>query len=131
MEPRGKASRNYLIKFVGQPIFNQFINLIDEVNLSSLEKKYSADYYYKAFKAKTPLITVLFSIFSRCESMTEICEGLRAMSGKQNLLGLEKAPDKSTACAGMRNPNNKFVLKKCDIHEQLNGQGFNIGYTSV
>jgi hypothetical protein len=71
-------------------------------------KKHNADYYYKAFKAKTQLITVLFGIFSRCDSMTEICEGLRAMSGKLNLLGLEKAPAKSTACDGMRNRDNKF-----------------------
>jgi hypothetical protein len=76
--------------------------------LTSMVKKHNADYYYKAFKAKTQLITVLFGIFSRCDSMTEICEGLRAMSGKLNLLGLEKAPAKSTACDGMRNRDNKF-----------------------
>jgi len=33
--------------------------------------------------------------------MTEICEGLRAMAGKLNHLGLEKAPAKSTASDGM------------------------------
>ncbi len=101
-------SKNTEIKFVGQPIFKQVINLIDGINLTSLVKKHNADYYYKAFKAKTQLITVLFGIFSRCDSMTEICEGLRAMSGKLNLLGLEKAPAKSTACDGMRNRDNKF-----------------------
>jgi hypothetical protein len=82
--------------------------LIDRTNITSLVKKHNADYYYKAFKAKTQLITVLFGILSRCDSMTEICEGLRAMSGKLNLLGLEKAPAKSTACDGMRNRDNKF-----------------------
>jgi hypothetical protein len=101
-------SKNTEIKFVGQPIFKQVINLIDGINLTSLVKKHNADYYYKAFKAKTQLITVLFGIFSRCDSMTEICEGLRAMSGKLNLLGLETAPAKSTACDGMRNRDNKF-----------------------
>jgi hypothetical protein len=40
--------------------------------------------------------------------MTEICESLRAMGGKLNHLGLEKAPAKSTACDGMRERNNKF-----------------------
>jgi hypothetical protein len=53
-------------------------------------------------------MTVLFGIFSRCDSVTEICERLRAMSGKLNLLGLEKAPAKSTACDGMRNRDSKF-----------------------
>jgi hypothetical protein len=101
-------SKNTEINFVGQPIFKQVIKLIDSINLTSLAKKHNADYYYKAFKAKTQLMTVLFGIFSRCDSMTEICEGLRAMSGKLNLLGLEKSPAKSTACDGMRNRDSKF-----------------------
>jgi hypothetical protein len=101
-------SKNTEISFVGQPIFKQVVKLIDAINLTSLAKKHNADYYYKAFKAKTQLITVLFGIFNRCDSMTEICEGLRAMSGKLNLLGLEKSPAKSTACDGMRNRDSKF-----------------------
>jgi len=101
-------SKNTEINFVGQPIFKQVVKLIDAINFTSLATKHNADYYYKAFKAKTQLMTVLFGIFSRCDSMTEICEGLRAMSGKLNLLGLEKSPAKSTACDGMRNRDSKF-----------------------
>lgn len=101
-------SKNTEIKFVGQPIFKQIINLLDGINLNAITKKHHADHYYKAFKAKTHLITILFGILSRCDSMTEICEGLRAMSGKLNLVGLQKAPAKSTACDGMRNRDCKF-----------------------
>ncbi len=96
-------SKNTEIKFVGQPIFKQVISLIDGISMTSILKKHNADYYYKAFKAKTQLITVLFGIFSRCDKMSEICEGLRAMDGKLNHLGLEQAPEKSTACDRMRN----------------------------
>ena len=101
-------SKNTEITFVGQPIFKQVINLLEAVSIKSLVKKHNADHYYKAFKAKTQLITILFGILSRCDSMTEICEGLRALGGKLNHLGLEKAPAKSTACDGMRNRDNKF-----------------------
>jgi IS4 transposase len=100
--------KNTEIKFVGQPIFKQVIGLLEAISIKSLVNKHNADYYYKAFKAKTQLITVLFGIFSRCDSMTEICEGLRAMGGKLNHLGLKNAPAKSTACDGMRNRDNKF-----------------------
>jgi hypothetical protein len=96
------------IKLVGQPIFKQVINLIDAISINSLVSKHNADYYYKAFKAKTQLITMLFGILSRCDSMTETCEGLRAMGGKLNHLGFSKAPAKSTACDGLRNRDNKF-----------------------
>jgi adenylate cyclase class IV len=96
------------IKLVGQPIFKQVLNLIERVNIPSIVKKHDADRYYKAFKAKTQLVTMLFGILSRCDSMTEICEGLRAMGGKLNHLGLDKSPAKSTASDGLRNRPNKF-----------------------
>ena len=96
------------IKFVGQPIFKQVIGLIDAISINSLVRKHNSDHYYKAFKAKTQLVTMLFGIISRCDSMTEICEGLRAMSGKLNHLGLDKAPAKSTSCDGLRNRDHKF-----------------------
>jgi IS4 transposase len=107
-QQKNNMSKDTEIKFVGQPIFKQVIGLLESISIKSLVDKHNADYYYKAFRAKTQLITVLFGILSRCDSMTEICEGLRALGGKLNHLGLEKAPAKSTACDGMRNRDNKF-----------------------
>jgi len=100
--------KNTEIKFVGQPIFRQIINLIDSVDIKGLIQKHNSDYYYKAFKSRTHLIVMLFGILSRCDSMHEICEGLRAMGGKLNHLGLQKAPAKSTASDGLRNRPSKF-----------------------
>jgi len=96
------------IKFVGQPIFKQIMNLVNKVDMQGLIRKHNSDYYYKAFKTRTQLFTMLFGILSRCDSMTEICEGLRALGGKLNHLGLEQAPAKSTACDGLRNRSSKF-----------------------
>lgn len=100
--------KNSEIRFVGQPIFKQIMNLIDDFDLKSLILKHNSDYYYKAYKTRTHLLTMLFGILSRCDSMTEICEGLRALGGKLNHLGLEKAPAKSTASDGLRNRSHKF-----------------------
>jgi hypothetical protein len=96
------------IKFVGQPIFKQIMNLVNKIDIQGLIRKHNSDYYYKSFKTRTQLYTMLFGILSRCDSMTEICEGLRAWSGKLNLLGLDTAPAKSTACDGLRNRSHKF-----------------------
>lgn len=101
-------SKNTEIKFVGQPIFKQIINLIEKVNISSIIKEHDSDRYYKAFKSRTHIITMMFGILSRCDSMTEICEGLRAMGGKLNHLGLDSAPAKSTASDGLRNRDSRF-----------------------
>jgi hypothetical protein len=100
--------KNSEIKFVGQPIFKQIINLVQKVDIQSLIREHDSDRYYKAFKSRTHIITMLFGILSRCDSMTETCEGLRALGGKLNHLGLEKAPSKSTASDGLRNRNNGF-----------------------
>ena len=111
-------SKNTEIRFVGQPIFKQIMKLIESVNLSGIINKHNSDYYYKAFKTRTQLYTMLFGILSRCDSMNEICEGLRAMDGKLNHLGMEKAPAKSTASDGLRNRPSRvfedlyFVLVK-------------------
>lgn len=96
------------IHFVGQPILKQILDLVAKVNISALVKLHESDRYYKAFKTRTHLITMLFGILSRCDSMTETCEGMRAMGGKLNHLGLEKAPSKSTASDGLRNRDNRF-----------------------
>lgn len=100
--------KNTEIKLVGQPIFKQIMNLVDKVDINGLIRKHESDYYYKSFKTRTHLFTMLFGILSRCDSMTEICEGLRAMSGKLNHLGMNQAPAKSTACDGLRNRGHKF-----------------------
>jgi adenylate cyclase class IV len=101
-------SKDKEIRFVGQPILKQILKLIDAVNIQGLIRKHQSDHYYKAFKTRTHLVTLLFGIFSRCDSMTEICEGLRALGGKLNHLGMEKAPAKSTASDGLRNRGHEF-----------------------
>lgn len=100
--------KNTEIKLVGQPIFKQIIDLLAVININSIVKRHDADRYYKSYKARTQLITMLFGIISRCDSMGEICEGMRAMSGKLNHLGLQSSPAKSTACDGLRNRSDKF-----------------------
>ncbi|MCF8394424.1 MAG: IS4 family transposase, partial [Melioribacteraceae bacterium] len=96
------------IKFVGQPVFGQLLKYIDKSAFIQLVKAKKTDYYYKAFKSWDHTVVMLFGILSRCDSMSEICEGLRAFGGKLNHLGLQKAPAKSTAGDGLRNRDNSF-----------------------
>ncbi len=96
------------VKFVGQPIFSQMLKLIDKATFAGLVTEKMSDYYYKAFKTWDHVVVMLFGILSRCDSMTEICEGLKAMRGKLNHLGLNKAPAKSTAADGLRNRESSF-----------------------
>lgn len=104
--------KNTEIKLVGQPILKQVLNLVDSVAFKRLVESKSSDRYYKSFKTWPHFVTMMFGILSRCDSMAETCEGLRAMSGKLNHLGLSKSPAKSSAGDGSRN-------RKADFFEAL------------
>ena len=104
--------KNTEIKLVGQPILKQVLNLVDSIMFKRLVLSNSSDKYYKSFKTWPHFVTMMFEILSRCDSMAETCEGLRAMSGKLNHLGLDKSPAKSSAGDGLRN-------RKADFFEAL------------
>lgn len=95
-------------KLVGQPIFKQLLNFIPRNKFDLLAHKHKTDHYYKTFDSWTHLMTMLFGIVSRCDSMGEICDGMQGLAGKLNHLGLDKSPAKSTAGDALRNRNNEF-----------------------
>lgn len=103
-------NKNTEKKFVGQPIFKQIIDFIPKNKFALLVRKHNADHYYKTFDSWTHLVTLLFGIFSRCDSMGEICDGMRALDGKLNHLGMDKSPAKSTAGDGLRNRDESFFM---------------------
>lgn len=102
------SSKDIEKKFVGQPIFKQLVDLLPKNKFDILGLEHKTDRYYKAFPAWTQLVTMLFGVFSRCDSMGEICDGMLAMQGKLNHLGLDKSPAKSTAGDGLRERDEKF-----------------------
>ena len=96
------------VKFVGQPIFKQVLDLIPKNKFDSLVFKHQSDKYYKSFDSWTHTITMLFGVLSRCDSMSEVCAGMVGLQGKLNHIGLEKAPAKSTVGDGLRDRDNEF-----------------------
>jgi hypothetical protein len=95
-------------KLVGQPIFKQIVDLLPKELFDVLVCKHKSDKYYKRFSSWTELITLLFGILSRCDSMGEVCDGMRALGGKLNYLGLDCSPAKSTAGDGLRDRENEL-----------------------
>jgi hypothetical protein len=53
---------------------------------------------------------MLFGIFSRCDSMGEVCDGMRALAGKLNYLGMDSSPSKSTAGDALRDRDNELFM---------------------
>lgn len=95
-------------KLVGQPIFKQMIKMLPKDQFDILVKQCGSDRYYKTFFSWEQLIVMLFGIFSRCDSMGEVCDSMRALAGKLNYLGMDCSPSKSTAGDALRERGNEL-----------------------
>jgi len=93
---------------VGQPIFKQIIKMIPKDRFDRLVYKCGSDRYYKSFFAWDQLVTMLFGIFSRCDSMREVCDGMRALGGRLNYLDMDCSPAASTAGDGLRDRDEEL-----------------------
>lgn len=93
---------------VGQPIFTQVLALVNKNKFNGLVKKHETDRYYKKFNTWTHFVSMMFGIYSRCDSVTEIVEGMIGCVGKLGHFGLLEVPPKSTFTDGNRERDNKF-----------------------
>src|SRR5215217_8054358 len=83
-------------KFPGQPVLSQILDVIPGAIINSASKKHKANGYYKKLPVRVHLVSLLYGVFSYCNGLRELCEGLLACEGKLTHLGLDKAPARST-----------------------------------
>jgi len=95
-------------KLVGQPIFKQLIDFLPREKFDLLVARHNSDRYYKKFSSWKQLVTMLFGIFSRCDSMTEVCDGMKTLQGNLNYFGFDSSVAKSTAGDGLRDRSNEL-----------------------
>jgi hypothetical protein len=90
-------------KFPGQPILSQILDVIPNGIINSANRKHDSNRYYKRLPLRVHLVTLLYGVFSYCNGLRELCEGMLACEGKLSHLGLDKAPARST----ISDANNK------------------------
>lgn len=83
-------------KFLGQPILSQIISCISKRTLSDAVRKHDSNRYYKKLPTRVHLVSLLYGVFSYCNGLREICEGMLGCEGKLAHLGFDKAPARST-----------------------------------
>lgn len=83
-------------KFPGQPILSQILNVIPASLIQAATRKHKANHYYKRLPLRVHLVSLLYGVYSYCNGLREICEGLLGCEGKLNHLGFNKAPARST-----------------------------------
>ena len=89
--------------FVGQPVLSQILDVIPSSLIIRANRKHDANRYYKKLSLRVHLVSQLYGVFSYCNGLREMCEGLLACEGKLIHLGFDKAPARST----LSDANNK------------------------
>lgn len=82
--------------FVGQPILSQILDAIPTPIINAANRKHKANRYYKRLPLRVHLVSLLYGVFSYCNGLRELCEGMLACEGKLTHLGFDKAPARST-----------------------------------
>lgn len=98
--------------FSGQPVFSQLIKLIPESLISNICRRHNTDHYYKTFKTRDHLISMLYACFHNCSSLREVITGLEASYNKFIHLKLQCIPRRSTL-ADANSSREVLFLKSC------------------
>ena len=102
--------------FSGQPILSQILDVIPSSLINKANRKHQSNRYYKKLTLRTHLVSLLYGVFSYCNGLRELCEGLLGCEGKLSHLGFEKAPARSTLSDA--NTNRSFLVFAM-IYEEL------------
>lgn len=102
--------------FVGQPVLSQILDVIPSSLINKVNRKYQSNRYYKKIPLRVHLVSLLYGVFSYCNGLRELCEGLLACEGKLVHLGFDKAPARSTLSDA--NTNRSYLVFAM-IYEEL------------
>ncbi|WP_165798544.1 DUF4372 domain-containing protein, partial [Chitinophaga costaii] len=75
---------------------SQILDVIPNSLIYSANRKHKSNRYSKRLPLRVHLVTLLYGVFSYCNGLRELCEGMLACEGKLSHLGLDKAPARST-----------------------------------
>ena len=107
-------------------LFSQVASLISRDLVNSAVKKRKSDKYCKKLNTWTHLISLLFCHMADCQSLRDICKGMKAIRGGLNHLGIEKAPSRN-ALSHQNAKRDAAVFR--DIYRSLHRQLGQHAYT--
>ena len=98
----------------GQPVDGQLIKSLDKEKIIEMSRKHGGEKYVKSFDGWHHLLTMLFAVIMRFDSLREIEASMLAEVRKLGHIGLNSLPRRSTLSdANTRSPlsgSNSFDL---------------------
>jgi len=103
--------------FAGQPVLSQILSVIPASIIHAANRKHQCNRYYKKLTLRVHLMSLLYGVFSYCNGLRELCEGLLACEGKLTHLGFDRAPACSTISDA--NTNRSYPVFETIYYELL------------
>ena len=82
--------------FFGQPIYGQLIKSLDRAKIVEMSRKHGGEKYVKSFDGYTHLLTMLYAVIQRFDSLREIETSMTAEVRKLHHVGIDTVPRRST-----------------------------------
>ena len=109
--------------FFGQPLYGQLIKSLDSAKIVEMSRKHGGERYVKSFDGYTHLLTMLYAVISRFDSLREIETAMTAEVRKLHHLGIETVPRRSTLSDANARRSEKFFEEVYrDLYEQNRGK---------
>ena len=94
--------------FFGQPVYGQLIKIIDRDQILQISRKHGGERYVKSFDGWHHLITMLYAVIMRFDSLREIEASMLAEVRKLAHLGMEHLPRRSTLADANKRRSERF-----------------------
>ena len=108
--------------FNGQPLFGQLTKFLNKVKILQLSRQHGGERYIKTFDGWHHLITMLYAVIMRFDSLREITASMLAEARKLVHLGIQSMPRRSTlADANARRPEKFFGAVYMQLYTDYKG----------
>ena len=94
--------------FFGQPIYGQLIKSLDREKIVEISRKHGGEKYVKRFDGYTHLLTMLYAVIQRFDSLREIETSMTAEVRKLHHVGIDTVPKRSTLSDANARRSEKF-----------------------
>ena len=94
--------------FFGQPVYGQLIKSLDQDRIVEISRKYGGERYVKSFDGYTHLLTMLYAVIMRFDSLREIETTMITEVRKLHHVGIERIPKRSTLSDANARRSEKF-----------------------
>ena len=105
--------------FLGQPSYGQLIKSLDKSKIIEISQKHGGERNVKKFNCFTHLLTMLYAVIMRFESLREIETAMTAEVNKLHHIGIESVPKRSTLSdSNARRSEKIFERIYLDLYNQ-------------